>query len=327
MSLLVDRYGREHTYLRISVTDRCNLRCVYCMPSGAITWKRREQLLSYEEIVRVASVLVDMGISKIRITGGEPLVRRDLEKLVFNLSQLPGLRTLAMTTNAVLLKDKATVLKEAGLKALNISLDSLKRDKFQEITKRDDWDEVMSGIRAALDAEFESLKLNCVVMANYNDDEILDFVDYIKDKPMNIRFIEYMPFPDNNWHKGKMFPYQEMKRLIEEHYRLIPIEQEPGAVARDFAIEGQTGTVSFITSMSDSFCSTCNRLRLTADGSIKSCLFYEPERNLRDLMRDGITDDELRNLIYDAVLQKPEAHPPMEELVGMANRTMVEIGG
>ncbi len=327
MNRLVDRFGRQHTYLRISVTDRCNLRCLYCMPSEAIAWKKRDEILHFEEISRIASILVEMGISKIRITGGEPMVRRDLEGLVARLSALPGVQTLAMTTNAVLLADKAYIFKQSGLKALNISLDSLRRERFQEITQRDDFDKVMAGIDAALSAGFESIKLNCVVMAGYNDDEILDFVDFVKDKGINIRFIEYMPFPDNQWHKGRMLPASEMIEVIERRFRLLPLDSEVGAVARDYALEGHSGSVSFISSMSDSFCGTCNRLRLTADGALKSCLFYAPEVSLRDAIRAGITDDELRSLIEDAVRQKPEAHPPMEELVGMANRTMVEIGG
>jgi len=327
MNQLTDRFGRKHTYLRISVTDRCNLRCVYCMPSGALTFKPKAEILAFEEIIRITAVLVEMGITKIRITGGEPLVRRNLENLVSGLSELPGVETMAMTTNAVLLAEKAAALKEAGMKALNISLDSLSPQKFKEITKRDEWDRVMAGIEAALAQGFDPIKLNCVVMADYNDDEIMDFVEFAKDKPMNVRFIEYMPFPDNQWHKGKLFPFAKMKELIEARYRLIPLSQEPGAVAKDFSIADHAGTVSFISSMSDSFCGTCNRLRLTADGSLKSCLFYEPAVSLRDAIRSGITDDQLREAITQAVLQKPEAHPPAEELALMSNRTMVEIGG
>jgi cyclic pyranopterin phosphate synthase len=297
------------------------------MPSESIVWKKRDEILQFEEIVRIASILVEMGISKIRITGGEPMVRRDLESLVARLASLPGVKTLAMTTNAVLLADKAAVFKSSGLTALNISLDSLQKARFQEITQRDDFDKVMAGIEAALAAGFESVKLNCVVMAGYNDDEILDFVEFVKDRGVNIRFIEYMPFPDNQWHKGRMLSSAEMIKTVEKRFRLVPLPGETGAVARDFALAGHSGTVSFISSMSDSFCGTCNRLRLTADGALKSCLFYAPEMSLRDAIRGGISDDELGKLILEAVMQKPEAHPPMEELVGMANRSMVEIGG
>lgn len=232
-----------------------------------------------------------------------------------------------MTTNAVLLAERAAAIKAAGLKAINISLDSLCAEKFAEITKRDDWDKVMAGIKAAWNCRFDSIKINCVVMSGFNDNEILDFVDFVKDTAMNIRFIEYMPFPDNNWCKGSLIPYSMMKQRIESRFRLVPLEAEHGAVAKDYAIDGHTGTISFITSMSESFCSTCNRLRLTADGHVKSCLFYAPEVSLRDAIRSGASDDQLRKLIQAAVWQKPEAHPPAEELVRMSNRAMVEIGG
>jgi len=327
MSELIDRFGREHTYLRISVTDRCNLRCLYCMPLEGINWRRKDEILTFEEILRIARVFVEMGIRKIRLTGGEPLVRRNLENLVKKLGALPGIETLAMTTNGVLLKDKVRMLKEYGLNALNISLDSLRVERFKEITKREDFENVFSGIKAAIETGFDALKLNVVVMAGLNDDEILDFVDFVKDKAMNVRFIEYMPFKDNQWDPAGVFPYAEMRRLIEERYELVPLAAEAGAVAKDFRIASFPGTVSFITSMTDSFCGTCNRLRLTADGHVKSCLFYPAEVSLRDELRSGIGDQALRKLIQSAVLQKPEAHPPMEELTGVDNRAMIEIGG
>ncbi len=325
--MLIDRFGRRHTYLRISVTDRCNLRCAYCMPFKGIVWKNKKEILTLEEICRVASIFVELGITKIRLTGGEPLVRRNVEALVRWLAELPGVEKLAMTTNGVLLREKAHALKAAGLKALNVSLDTLRRSRFEEIAKRDHWDDVMAGIEAALACEFDTLKVNCVVIKGFNDDEILDFVEFARDKPMNVRFIEYMPFPDNQWHKDGMLSFARMKEHIEQRYELVPLDTESGAVAKDFAIGGRRGTVSFITSMSESFCESCNRLRLTADGSVKSCLFYAPEINLRGELRSGLDDAGLREMILSAVLQKPEAHPPMEELVGMANRAMVEIGG
>jgi GTP 3',8-cyclase len=324
---LIDRFGRAHTYLRISVTDRCNLRCAYCMPPEGLDWKHRDELLSFEEILRVARVFVAMGIDKIRITGGEPLVRKNLEVLLSQLSQLNGLKTLAITTNGLLLETQAEQLKAAGVNALNISLDTLRADRFSQIAKRNSFEAVMSGIEAALDVGFNTLKLNVVVMAGVNEDEILDFVEFIRNKPMNVRFIEYMPFKDNAWSQAAVFPYLSIRQLIERHYSLVPLPAGFGAVAKDFGIFGATGTVSFITSMTDSFCSSCNRLRLTADGQIKSCLFQPAEVNIRDPLRGGLTDEGLEYLIQSAVLQKQEAHPPMEELLSLENRAMIEIGG
>lgn len=327
MNKLVDTFGRAHTYLRISVTDRCNLRCSYCMPPEGLNWKTKSEILTYEEIIRIARVFVDLGITKIRLTGGEPLVRKDLHVLVEHLKQLPGVQTIAMTTNAVLLAQQAQALKSAGLTALNISLDTLNKTRFADITKRNDYDNVMRGIEAALEVGFAPLKLNVVVIKGFNDDELIDIVDWIKDKPINVRFIEYMPFKDNHWQPEGVFSYAEMRELIDTKFTLVPLKMESGAVAKDFAIKDHTGSVSFVTSMTDSFCGTCNRLRLTADGSVKSCLFYLPEVSLRDVLRRGITDEDLALMIQSAVLMKPEAHPPMEELATVANRSMIEIGG
>lgn len=327
MNKLIDTFGRKHTYLRISVTDRCNLRCSYCMPPEGLNWKAKNEILTYEEIIRIARVFVDLGITKIRLTGGEPLVRKDLHVLIEHLSQLKGVETIAMTTNAVLLAQQAPALKAAGLSALNISLDTLQKTRFTDITKRDDYDNVMHGLETALEVGFSPLKLNVVVIKGFNDDELVDIVNWAKDKPINVRFIEYMPFKDNHWQPEGVFSYAEMRELIDKHFTLVPLEAEHGAVAKDFAIENHIGTVSFVTSMTESFCHTCNRLRLTADGSVKSCLFYLPEVNLRDVLRRGITDDDLALMIQSAVLMKPEAHPPMEELATVANRPMIEIGG
>lgn len=324
---LVDRFGRAHTYLRISVTDRCNLRCTYCMPAEGIDWKPKSELMSFEEITRIARVFADMGIDKIRLTGGEPMVRQNLDVLVAQLASIAGIQTVAMTTNGIFLKEQTKTLKTAGLTALNISLDTLRPDRFLQIAKRDQFHEVMAGIDAALEIGFQPLKLNVVVMARINDDEILDFVDFAKDKSVNVRFIEYMPFKDNQWQQAGVVPYLEMKRQIEAHFDLIPLRPEFGAVARDFALAGYPGTVSFITSMTDSFCGSCNRLRLTADGQIKSCLFGPAEVNLRDPLRLGLTDEGLENLISQAVALKPEAHPSMQELLNVENRAMIEIGG
>ncbi len=327
MSSLVDSFGRKHTYLRISVTDKCNLRCFYCIPHDGIVWKRREELLDFDELTRVARIFAALGIDKIRLTGGEPMMRKDLVKLIAMLSPIPGLRTLAMTTNATLLKENARLLKQNGIKQLNISIDSLRRDRFQQLTGRDEHQSVLDGIKAAIDAEFETLKLNVVTIAGVNEDEILDFVHFIKDESINVRFIEFMPFRNNNWQIDRVVTYKELLEKIAGEFELTPIDTEPSAVAKDFAIKGHRGTVSFITSMSDSFCSTCNRIRLTADGSVKSCLFYPPEINLRDRMRAGASDAEIVEMIKYSLALKPEAHPPAEEIAALENRAMIEIGG
>lgn len=327
MNRLVDLFGREHTYLRISVTDRCNLRCTYCMPAAGIAVKPKAEILTFEEIVQLARVFAAMGIQKIRITGGEPLVRKNLEELIQQLHDIDGIETLAMTTNAVLLKDKVSILKKAGLSALNISLDSLKRQRFLELTLRDDHQSVLDSIEAVLAEGFDSLKLNVVVIRGKNDDELIDFVNYVKDTPINVRFIEFMPFRDNEWKMDEVVPYESMRQTIEQQFELIPLPPKHGDVAKDFSIAGHSGSVSFVTSMTESFCSSCNRLRLTSDGSIKSCLFYAPELNFRDALRSAASDAEIEAMITDAVRRKPEAHPPAEELAAGDNRSMVEIGG
>ena len=327
MKKLVDRFGRLHTYLRISVTDRCNLRCVYCMPTEGIKWKEKEEILTFEEIFRLARIFVSVGITKIRITGGEPTVRKDIEKLIAKLRELPGLETLAMTTNGITLKDHAVSLKNAGLSALNISLDTLKQDRYIEIAKRDHLNNVLIGIGAALALGFYPLKLNVVIIGGVNDDEIIDFVNFIKDKPINIRFIEFMPFKHNGWDYKKVFPYAKIKEKIQDHYELIPIKCEPSAVAKDYCIEGFRGSVSFITSMSDSFCGSCNRIRLTADGSIKSCLFSLPEVNLRNALRASKSDEIISSMIEYALSLKEEAHPSVDRLATIENQSMIQIGG
>lgn len=297
------------------------------MPHEGIAWKKRDQLLSFEEIIRISRVFAQMGVDKIRLTGGEPMVRKNLDVLIEQLALIDGIKTIAMTTNATLLKPVAKHLKSIGLNALNISLDTFKEERFFAITRRDDFQNVIDGITEALAADFESLKLNMVVMSGVNDDEIIDFVDFVKDKRMNVRFIEYMPFKDNLWNVDKVVTFQEMSDRIQQKYKLYPLEVEPSAVAKDFGIEGHSGTVSFISSMSDSFCGTCNRLRLTSDGSIKSCLFYPAETSLRDALRKGITDQTLEEMILQALAMKPEAHPPAEEIAAADNRAMIEIGG
>ncbi len=329
MKLLVDSFGRHHTYLRISVTDRCNLRCVYCMPSEGIEARPREELLTFDEIERVSRMFAELGVTKIRLTGGEPLVRKDLATLVARLARIPGIQKLCMTTNGVVLKQHVLALKESGLTNLNISLDTLRPERFEQIALRSHYADVLASIDAALAVGFTPLKLNVVVMGGINDDELLDFVEFVHHRPVNVRFIEYMPFKFNRWNKASFVSFAEMKLKIEEHHALIPLESpdDSASVAKDFRIDGWVGSVSFIASMSEHFCATCNRLRLTADGSIKSCLFHPAEVNLRHALRYGAPDEILEDMIRSAVILKPVGHAPVEQLVEADNRTMIEIGG
>lgn len=329
MKPLIDSLNREHTYLRVSVTDRCNLRCAYCMPLQGIELKCRDEILTFDEIKRVAGIFAALGVTKIRLTGGEPLVRKDLPRLVERISRIPGIDTLCMTTNGVLLKNFAHQLKESGITHLNVSLDTLRLSRFEQIALRQNYYDVISGINAAINAGFQPLKLNTVIIGGVNDDELLDFVEFVHDKPINIRLIEYMPFKFNQWNQGKLISFQQMKDKIEERYDLIPLEKTSNgnSVSKDFKIQGFVGSISFITSMSDHFCGTCNRIRLTADGSIKSCLFHPTEVNLRSALRGYSSNEIISEMIQSAILAKPYGHPKAEELMTMENRSMIQIGG
>ncbi len=341
MNPLVDSFGRRHTYLRISVTDRCNLHCTYCQPSpldhdgaaGALQQGRnlrpRVELLTFDEIEQISRIVAAAGVTKIRLTGGEPLVRKDLVSLVARLARIPGIETLGMTTNGVLLAHHARALKESGLTHLNVSLDTLRPERFSQIVQRDHYDDVIAGIHTALAVGFTPLKLNVVVMGGINDDELLDFVEFVHHRPVNVRFIEYMPFKFNRWNSASFVPFAEMKKKIEQHHELIPVthSSDLSSVAKDFSIGGWTGTIGFITSMSEHFCSSCNRLRLTADGSLKSCLFHPAEINLRQTIRDGASNETIEGLIRSAVLLKPAEHVPVGQLVESDYGTMIDIGG
>lgn len=313
--------------MRISLTDRCNLRCTYCMPEEGIAWTPVERVLSADEIVRLARLFVKLGVRKIRLTGGEPLLRADLDNIVASLARIDGLQMLAMTTNGIGLPQKAAALRQLGLQSLTISLDTLQRARFAAITKRDRFDDVIAGIHAALSAGFAPLKINIVVMRDVNEDEITDFIAWAGSRPINLRFIEYMPFPDNHWSNASLVPYSEMRARIEQHHTLTPKLAEPSAVGKDFALADSPVTVSFVTSMTESFCGTCNRLRLTADGNIKSCLFNAAESSLRDVIRRGGSDDDLAAIIRQSVYDKQAAHAGLDFLPKEENRAMIAIGG
>ncbi|XP_038724133.1 GTP 3',8-cyclase, mitochondrial [Tripterygium wilfordii] len=326
--MLIDSFGRMHTYLRISLTERCNLRCQYCMPAEGVELTPNPQLLTQNEIVRLASLFVSSGVDKIRLTGGEPTVRKNIEDICYELSNLKGLKTLAITTNGITLARKLPKLRECGLTSINISLDTLVPAKFEFLTRRKGHERVMDSISAAIDLGYDPVKVNCVVMRGFNDDEVCDFVELTRDKPVNIRFIEFMPFDGNVWNVKKLVPYAEMLDIVVKQFPGIKrLNDHPTETAKNFKIEGHRGTVSFITSMTEHFCAGCNRLRLLADGNFKVCLFGPSEVSLRDPLRRGADEHELREIIGAAVKRKKAAHAGMFDLAKTANRPMIHIGG
>lgn len=327
-NMLVDSFGRLHTYLRISLTERCNLRCQYCMPAEGVELTPTPMVMSQNEIVRLASLFVHSGVNKIRLTGGEPSIRKDIEEICSQLSNLKGLKTLAMTTNGLTLARKLPKLKESGLNLLNISLDTLVPAKFEFMTRRKGHERVMESIYTAVDLGYNPVKVNCVVMRGFNDDEICDFVELTKEKPINVRFIEFMPFDGNVWNVKKLVSYAEMLDIVGKRYTgLKRIQDHPTETAKNFTVDGHQGTVSFITSMTDHFCAGCNRLRLLADGNLKVCLFGPSEVSLRDPIRNGADDNELRQIIGAAVKRKKAAHAGMFDIAKTPNRPMIHIGG
>ncbi|NNF58159.1 MAG: GTP 3',8-cyclase MoaA [Rhodothermaceae bacterium] len=331
-ALLTDRFERRHTYLRIGLTERCNLRCVYCMPAAGIPVQPKSAYLTADEIERLARLFVAEGVTKVRLTGGEPLVRKDAVAIAARIGAVPGVEALALTTNALLLEGRLPALKAAGLTHLNISLDTLYPDRFRTLTRRDGLHQVLSAIEAALTLGYGTperpLKINAVVLRGVNDDELADFVAWTREVPLEVRFIEYMPFDGNGWADGELVPLAEMRASIEAvHGPLKALPGQPEDTATIFRVPGFAGTVGFIASMTVPFCAGCNRLRITADGSFKVCLFGPTEISLRDQMREGASDDDLHRLIGGAVRGKKAAHAGMDVLAATKNRPMITIGG
>lgn len=366
---LTDNYNRQHDYLRISVTERCNLRCLYCMPEEGVPLSPQKELLTTPEIVLLSSLFVSQGVTKIRLTGGEPTVRRDIVPLMQQIGALRphGLKELCLTTNGLSLHRKLDAMVEAGLTGINLSLDTMDPWQFQLMTRRNGF----SAVQKSIDRIFElnrlgagiKFKINCVVMRGLNDREVLPFVEMTRDKNVEVRFIEYMPFDGNKWNKGKMFSYQEMLELIRSKYPdLQRIQGHKNDTSKTFQVPGFAGKVGFITSMTHNFCGTCNRLRITSDGNLKVCLFGNAEVSLRDIVRkinqgepideeafevlrqaalekagqaftDGASpllapnSEELLNIIGMAVKNKKEKHAGIGELENMKNRPMILIGG
>ena len=326
---LVDTHGRTVRDLRISVTDRCNLRCTYCMPAEGMPWLPHEQILTYEEIVRIARVAVECGVTGVRLTGGEPTVRRELATLVRQLRALSPALDLSITTNGIKLAEMAAELREAGLSRVNISLDTLVRERFVQIARRDRLADVLMGIDAARRAGFAPIKINTVLMRGFNDDEIVSLAGWARDEGLELRFIEWMPLDfQQKWDREKLVSAAETHDAIHAVYPLEPEEgDDPSAPARPWRYCDGKGRVGFVGSVSNPFCGSCDRIRLTADGQVRTCLFALKEWDFRALLRSGADDDALEQLLRDAVLRKQPGH-----LIGQAEfrqpeRGMSSIGG
>lgn len=323
---LIDGYGRKINYLRLSVTDRCNLRCRYCMPAEGVEKLGHGDLLSYEELHRMARACVASGIQKIRVTGGEPLVRKGLVGFLEKLAAIPGLRELVLTTNGILLEEMAFSLRRAGVARLNVSLDSLDPENFARITRGGDLSRVIAGIEAAERAGFPPVKINMVVMRGINDHEILRFAELTREKPCTVRFIEYMPtLRDPEW-DARAMPGNEIMQRIAERYSLLPlVGSELSGPARNFRIEGAAGTLGVITPVSGHFCASCNRIRMTASGAARGCLFSESSADLKTLLSYG-DSWMLRHSLHRIVAGKPGRHSLGESRAGQTV-SMSGIGG
>ncbi len=324
--MLQDRFARLISYLRVSVTDRCNFRCVYCMPAEGVAIAPRDELLSFEEIARVVEVGAHLGLRKIRLTGGEPTVRRDLPRLVGMLAAVPGIEEIAMTTNAVLLDELAAPLKEAGMARLNVSLDTLDRDKAARIARRDEWSRVQRGIEAAR-AVGLSLKFNAVVMRGWNDDELGDLLAFAHDNGAPMRFIEWMPMGETGRGSNLTVPWREMLARLRERFDLAPEDNAGNDPAKMWRCQRSGARVGFISSMSDHFCATCNRMRLTAQGGLRPCLHQDAEVDVRRLLRGGASDAELTAAFHEAAGLKWAGHRMNDVIPLHSAKDMVSIGG
>jgi cyclic pyranopterin phosphate synthase len=320
MEPLVDGWGREIKSLRVSVTDKCNFRCRYCMPAEGLEWLERDELLTFEEIARLVRVLAAMGVEEIRLTGGEPLVRRDLPELVHLLGETPGVNDLSLTTNGVLLDRLAGPLVEAGLTRLNVSLDSLSHVRFTEITRRDALDRVLAGLEEAeRHPQLRPIKVNCVAMRGFTEVEVPALAELARRKPYVVRFIEFMPLDaDGSWRSDA---------LIEERWPLEEIPAKASSTARRFRFADGAGEIGFVNPVSEPFCSSCDRIRLTADGQLRTCLFSRREWDLKTPLRDGASDAELERLLRFAVRHKELKHKINDPGFVRASRSMSQIGG
>jgi cyclic pyranopterin phosphate synthase len=327
---LVDSLGRVHTNLRISVTDRCNIRCFYCMPDENVRFKPRSEILSFEEIERFVRVVAPMGVRKLRLTGGEPLVRADMPGLIARLARIPGIEDIAMTTNGILLAEQAQALKDAGLRRLNISLDALSEETFRRISRRDGLDRVLAGIAAAKAAGFDKIRLNAVAIRGTTEPEIVPLAQFARNQGMEMRFIEYMPLDaENQWDHDQVLAGEEIRRTIEAAIGpLEPAERDdPSQPAMDYQFTDGSGQIGFINPVTQPFCGDCNRLRLTAEGQVRNCLFSTVEWDARALLRGGASDAELVQLVRDCVAAKKPGHGIDSDEFIRPQRAMYQIGG
>jgi len=326
---MYDQFGRIITYLRISVIDKCNLRCIYCMPHGLVNKTRLSEFLTNDELVELATMFAELGITKIRLTGGEPLLRPKLVELVARLAEIPGMCVLAMSTNGVLLKRHARALKKAGLHRVNVSLDTLSREKFARITGMDQWQMVLEGILEAKAVGLESVKVNTVLMKGINDDEILALVGFAIEHELELRFIEWMPTNPlvDLEREGKFLSNEVARSAIEEYHRLIPDDPDPHSPARSFRIDGARARVGFINPLSNVFCAMCNRVRLKVNGRIKTCLHGKEELDLKTMLRTGVSREAIKRQIATAVFLRPEQHFLNRPEVTHQDFVMTHVGG
>lgn len=327
---IVDSFGRVHNNLRISVTDRCNIRCFYCMPNENVRFLPQKQILTFEEIERLTRISSGLGVDRIRITGGEPLVRSELEKLIAMIVKIDGIENVALTTNGVLLADQAESLRAAGLNRINISLDTLDEDTFFRLSRRKGLQRVLDGIDAAIEAGFEKVRLNAIAIAGLTDDEVLPLVRFAIKKDLEIRFIEFMPLDaEENWEDDQVLTGEKIKGIVEKEFgQLEPCHRsDQSQPAVDFQLVTGAGRIGFINPISQPFCSTCNRLRLTAEGKIRNCLFSTSEWDAMELIRGGASDEEVANLILDCVANKKASHGIDSEEFSRPAKAMYQIGG
>jgi cyclic pyranopterin phosphate synthase len=329
MKPLVDGHGRPIGDVRISVTDRCNFRCQYCMPAEGLPWLQRDALLSYEEITRLVRLLASMGVHDVRLTGGEPLVRRDLWRLVEQLSAIEDVHDLSLTTNGYLLTRQVGDLVRAGLRRINVSLDSLAPDRFFQLTRRDALAQVLEGLEAAQEyEELRPIKVNVVALRDFTEDEVLRFAEFARQHPYEVRFIEFMPLDaDHAWTRDKVLPNAEIVAMIDAVYPLEAVGRERHGTARRYRFADGNGSMGFISPVSEPFCGDCNRIRLTAEGELRTCLFSLTETDLREPLRAGATDAELEAIVRDAVWRKELKHHVNDPGFVQPARTMSRIGG
>ncbi len=323
MEYLIDRYGRKIDYLRISVTDRCNLSCIYCIPPDGFQLIPKENILTLEEIFRVAKIVIGLGVRKIKLTGGEPLARKGIIELVAKLAKIPALDDLSLTTNGIFLTHLADQLFQAGLKRVNVSVDSLNPERFKKITRGGDISKVLSGIDKAL-ALGMRVKINTVALRGLNGTEIIDFVKFSQTKKVEVRFIEFMPLCGNGWNLNLFIPLNQIKEIIAKSYRLTPVQKN--GIATVYKID-DGGIIGFIPTMTEPFCSECSRIRLTSWGTIRPCLFSNLEYNLLPILRDGLPDEKIEEVILKATESKPKFNPYLEGKEETKKILMRNVGG